>query len=174
MPINEKEKKLLQYFFNDYSEVLSNRGCNDIPEELWKDWTVEERREIVRQFYVFNKSPQDFNENHLHMSDAIFDLLVHKLFAENELPPSPVVEQVEAAINEFVAKNNKVPTHVLIDKDAWTECVCNFLSELGMSGQDNAKTAKELFNLHEPIEMALCGLRVVRSYDDFGSAIKVF
>lgn len=65
--MNEKWLKLAGKLLEKASEEFSNHGCND-----WKfpvDWTVEERREIVKKMYEENGDPENYDPKHLHVPD---------------------------------------------------------------------------------------------------------
>jgi len=34
--LNKKEIKMLVHFLDQYDDVMSNAGCNDVPSSLWK------------------------------------------------------------------------------------------------------------------------------------------
>ena len=68
--MNEKEIKLLMVFLEEYMDELGNHGCND-----WnfpKTWTQKEREELVREAYVANGDPENFDpddENCMNIPD---------------------------------------------------------------------------------------------------------
>jgi hypothetical protein len=44
--MNKKEKKILLYYLKELSDRLSTDGCNDVPEDLYNDWTEQEKKEF--------------------------------------------------------------------------------------------------------------------------------
>jgi hypothetical protein len=65
--MNEKWLKLAGDLLEKASEEFSNHGCND-----WKfpgDWSLEEKRELVKAMHEENRSPGDYNANQLDMPD---------------------------------------------------------------------------------------------------------
>jgi hypothetical protein len=81
--LNEKEKRLLSYLLEDVLQDLTNRGCNDVPDKAWQGWTKEERIQLCKEHYEYVGSPQDFDENFLHLPDyAIIRLLKRKLLKD--------------------------------------------------------------------------------------------
>ena len=84
--MNNKETKLLIDFLEEYSERLSNDGCND-----WyfpNNWSFEERKQFEKEFYEYNGSTEDFDPKSppfLGNSCAV-DLLIHKLKSSLEIP----------------------------------------------------------------------------------------
>jgi hypothetical protein len=78
--LTNKELKLLEYFLDDYGNDLSNRGCNDVPENVWKDWSIDERKNFVKAYHDYNGGTEEFDENFLHLPDyCIVSFLRHKL-----------------------------------------------------------------------------------------------
>ena len=67
--LNLKERKLAGILLREYSEDLGKRGCNDMAEYYWEDWSIEERREFVRKFSDWNGDPETYDENFLELPD---------------------------------------------------------------------------------------------------------
>jgi len=59
--LNEKEVKLLLYFLKDYSDILGNNGCNDLDPLVWKDWSLEEKQEFLKEFHDMNNDPEEYD-----------------------------------------------------------------------------------------------------------------
>lgn len=75
-----KEEQLAAYFLDLAAEEFSNHGCNDVEEEVWKDWTKEERQKFVKEYHEWNHEPQEYDLNHLHLDDtSIMRFLAYKL-----------------------------------------------------------------------------------------------
>lgn len=82
--MTNKEKRLLAYFLDDLSETLSNRGCNDVEDSVWLEWTEEERADFVKEYHEYNGDPEEFDPKHLHIPDfCIVSLLRKKLLEES-------------------------------------------------------------------------------------------
>ncbi len=78
MTINEF--KLAAHFLNIASDVFSCHGCNDVPEKLYDGWTIEERRQFVKEYYDWCDEPEEYDENNLHIGDdALMCYLAYKL-----------------------------------------------------------------------------------------------
>jgi hypothetical protein len=76
-----KEKKLIIDFLEEYYEELSGHGCNDW--EFPSDWTKKEKRQFVKEFHEFNRSPDEFDEENLILGDfCALSLLISKLSKE--------------------------------------------------------------------------------------------
>lgn len=78
--MTRKEKKLASYFLELASDVFGNHGCNDVEDEVWENWTLEERQKFVKEYHEWNGDPEEYDENYLHLPDfAIMSFLSHKL-----------------------------------------------------------------------------------------------
>jgi hypothetical protein len=76
----KKQIALLDKYLEDYTDDLGNAGCNDVDEEVWKDWTKEERIQFTKEFYEYNGDPENFDEDDLYLADfCIVGLLKHKI-----------------------------------------------------------------------------------------------
>lgn len=68
--MNNKEKMLASYFLRLAQDEFSNHGCNDVDEEVWKDWSDGERQKFV----------EEYDPNFLHLSNtSLMGFLAHKL-----------------------------------------------------------------------------------------------
>lgn len=78
--MTNREKILAANLLELAANEFSNHGCNDVDESVFKDWTIEERREFVKGFYKYNGDPENYDENYLHLGDSILmDYLANKL-----------------------------------------------------------------------------------------------
>jgi hypothetical protein len=79
--MTKNERKLTADFLDLASDEFSNHTCNDVPDEMFKKWTLEERKEFVkncRQFH--NCDPEDYDEDDLHVADwMILDYIADKI-----------------------------------------------------------------------------------------------
>jgi hypothetical protein len=73
--MNAKEAQLAAKMLKDYSD---NLGEND-----WKfpeGWTILDKTDFVRDFYIFNNTPEEFDPKNLQLSDyQVAALLSSKL-----------------------------------------------------------------------------------------------
>ncbi len=63
--MKQKEIKLLLKLLEDYDEVLSNRGCNDMDQSLLKDWTREELIEVDKKYHELNGDPEEHDPDNI-------------------------------------------------------------------------------------------------------------
>jgi hypothetical protein len=78
--MTKNELKLASRLLKMAAKEFSKHGCNDIPEEFWKTWILEERKDFIRSYYECNGELDDYNENHLHLGDfVLMDFLADKL-----------------------------------------------------------------------------------------------
>lgn len=78
--MNIKEKKLAADMLEKASDEFSNHGCNDVENSVYKNWSLEERRQFVKEFHIWNGDPEEYNENFLNMHDyMIMGFLAYKL-----------------------------------------------------------------------------------------------
>jgi hypothetical protein len=78
--MNTKEKKLASSMLDMASYEFGNHGCNDVNDSVYKDWTLEERRQFIKEFHEYNGDIEEYNENILHLPDfAIMRFLSYKL-----------------------------------------------------------------------------------------------
>ncbi len=78
--MTKNEKKLAAYFLGKASEDCGNHVCNDVNEEIFSDWTLEERKKFVKEFHDYNGDPEEYDEDFLHLPDfALMSYLSGKL-----------------------------------------------------------------------------------------------
>lgn len=75
--MNDKEKSLAANLLNIASDEFGNHGCNDVSEQVFKDWSLNERQKFVKEFHEWNGDPDEYNENFLHIPD----LCINGLFS---------------------------------------------------------------------------------------------
>lgn len=78
--ISSKERNLYIALLEYATDQISNKGCNDVDEKLYSNWTKEERIKFVKEFHEYNGDPENFDEDFLRLPDfAILGFLKHKL-----------------------------------------------------------------------------------------------
>ena len=78
--MNKKEKILAAKMLEMASDEFSNHGCNDVEDSVYEGWTLEERKQFVKEFYEWSGYPEHFNEQYLHIGDStIMSFLAYKL-----------------------------------------------------------------------------------------------
>jgi hypothetical protein len=85
MNINPKEAALVVKCLETASDLFSNHGCNDTPDEWFSDWTKEELVEFDRQYNEWNTSPEEHDPEDpwAHKIDfAIMSFLASKIESE--------------------------------------------------------------------------------------------
>jgi len=87
VPTNHKnDSKNLIKFLNHASDKFGKHGCNDLPEEVYSGWSLDERKKFVYEFHKWNGDPEEYNENFLHLPDfCVFGFLAYKLENEKKL-----------------------------------------------------------------------------------------
>ena len=79
----DKENQLTSKFLTLASEEFGSRGCNDVEERFWDGWSKEERQQFVKEYYMWNGDPENFNPNYLHIPDfAIMHFLSYKVLCK--------------------------------------------------------------------------------------------
>lgn len=63
--MTDKEKHLVAVLLDMASNEFSNHGCNDMPENSFQNWTIEEKQSLVKQFHDYNGDPENFDPNDL-------------------------------------------------------------------------------------------------------------
>jgi|WetSurMetagenome_2_1015567.scaffolds.fasta_scaffold932293_1 hypothetical protein len=87
--ISAKELELASKMIELASDEFSNHGCNDVEESMYEGWTLEDRKEFVKEFHKWNGDPEEYDENFLELGDStIMQFLAHKLLKEALLPGS--------------------------------------------------------------------------------------
>lgn len=78
--LTAKERKLICDLLEMASAEFSNHGCNDIEQDMWEGWTIEERKQFVKSYYEYNGDLNEYDENHLELADwELMNYMVHKL-----------------------------------------------------------------------------------------------
>lgn len=78
--MTNKEKLLLIKFLEEFSYDLSNRGCNDIDEKLFNDWTEKEKSSILKELNKYYDS--DYEDVTDAWDVGLVDFLAFKLEQE--------------------------------------------------------------------------------------------
>ncbi len=79
--MNAKEQKLAAKMINDYSDKLSNNGCNDW--DFQKDWSEQEKRTFIREYHDWNGDPEEYDQNSLFIqNDSVAAFLASKLWED--------------------------------------------------------------------------------------------
>jgi hypothetical protein len=82
--ISKKELALAAKMLELASDQFSNHGCNDVEENVYDGWTLEERQEFVKDFHKWNGDPEEYEETFLHLGDStIMSFLAAKLEYES-------------------------------------------------------------------------------------------
>lgn len=82
--ISKKELALAAKMLELASEQFSNHGCNDVDENVYDGWTLEERQQFVKEFHEWNGDPEEYEETFLHLGDStIMSFLAAKLEAQS-------------------------------------------------------------------------------------------
>lgn len=81
--MTDKEKLLASKMLELASDEFSNHGCNDVEDSVYEGWTIEERRQFIKEFHQWNEhreDPIDYDPNFLHLGDSsIMAFLAYKL-----------------------------------------------------------------------------------------------
>lgn len=81
--MNDKEKILISKLLDLASDEFSNHGCNDIDEEWFKDWTKEEKYELMESYYKQNNELDLFeNDSEITIGDSMLMEYFAKKFRE--------------------------------------------------------------------------------------------
>jgi hypothetical protein len=82
--ISKKELALAAKMLELASDQFSNHGCNDVDENVYAGWTLEERQQFVKEFHEWNGDPEEYEETFLHLGDStIMSFLAAKLEAQS-------------------------------------------------------------------------------------------
>ncbi len=74
-----KEKQLASDMLELASEQFSNHGCNDVEPEIYDGWSLEERRQFIKEYREWNGDPND-DTGLMHVPDwAIMKFMAYKL-----------------------------------------------------------------------------------------------
>lgn len=80
MKLNQKEQKLVAALLRMAAEVYSNHGCNDLDDELFEDWTDEEKTKMCRDFHEWNGDPESYEDGDEICQDwLLMDWMAQKL-----------------------------------------------------------------------------------------------
>ena len=75
-----KQFKLAADLLDIASEEFSNHVCNDIPDEIYRGWTIKERQSFVKEYHEWNGDPKEYDPDHIYLPDwAVMSFLAHKL-----------------------------------------------------------------------------------------------
>lgn len=81
--MNTKEKLLTSNMLRLASNKFSNFGCNDLDEDIWTGWCINERQDLVKEFCEYNGDVENYDPDFLHLSDwLLMEFLAHKLETE--------------------------------------------------------------------------------------------
>lgn len=60
--LNDKELKIIMYYMEEAIESYSDYGCNDLPNNIFKRWTKEEKNLLKTNFkkWYKKKNKEDF------------------------------------------------------------------------------------------------------------------
>ena len=82
--ISKKELALAAKMLELASDQFSNHGCNDVDENVYDGWTLEERQQFVKEFHEWNGDLEEYEETFLHLGDStIMSFLAAKLEAQS-------------------------------------------------------------------------------------------
>lgn len=82
--ISKKELALAAKMLELASDQFSNHGCNDVDENVYDGWTLEEIQQFVKEFHEWNGDPEEYEETFLHLGDStIMSFLAAKLEHES-------------------------------------------------------------------------------------------
>ncbi len=83
--MTHKEKKLTSELLDIASDDFSNNGCNDVPEEFYADWTIEERKNFVKEYHEWNGDAYEYDPEYLDLPDfALMSFMADKLLKDKE------------------------------------------------------------------------------------------
>lgn len=81
--MTKKEKELTAKLLDLVSNRLGYNICNDVPDEIFDGWTLEEKQELVKNYHDVNGDPEEYDENNTHLPDyALAWYLSNKLIKE--------------------------------------------------------------------------------------------
>ena len=82
--MNKLDKRLTIHFLKMAADEFSNHGCNDFPLKTFIP-DLEERHQLVKEYFEWNKSPQEYNPelSYDYFPDyALMDFMAYKLGLE--------------------------------------------------------------------------------------------
>lgn len=77
--LDDKLYTALEYFLEDYDDVLSSRGCNDLPREIRKLFTEKEGKQLAEEFAIMNNPRKPDGPDWPIMDGCLLDLIRHKM-----------------------------------------------------------------------------------------------
>jgi hypothetical protein len=78
--MTRNEKNLAAILLKIARYEFSNHICNDVEDSVYDEWTIEERKQFVKEFYEWNGDPENYNENFLYIGyDSLMGFLAYKL-----------------------------------------------------------------------------------------------
>jgi len=81
--MDKKHLELVAKMLDLASDSFGNNCCNDIEDSIYEGWTLEERRQFVKEYHEYNGDPEKYDENFLHIGDyAIMGFFANKLRKE--------------------------------------------------------------------------------------------
>lgn len=76
--LTEKERKLAADLLELAKDEFENHTCNDVEEGIWEGWTIEQRKQFLKEYHEW--SGQLHEENDFYIGDwEIMIFLAHKL-----------------------------------------------------------------------------------------------
>lgn len=109
--MKSKEEMLAAKMLDLASDEFSNHGCNDVEESVYEGWTLDERKQFVKEFWEWNGSPEDYDEKFLHLQDhSIMAFLAFKLKLS-----------ADAAMHAFASRKPAGEGYSLDDMMNWAE-----------------------------------------------------
>ena len=76
--MNKKEARLIAELLEMAANEFCNHGCNDVDKEVFKDWTLEEKKKLIKEFCEYNGNP---NESEMYELSWLGDSTLMALFA---------------------------------------------------------------------------------------------
>lgn len=78
--MNALERNLAAEMLQLARQYFGNHGCNDVSDKVWEGWSIEQRRQFVKEYHQYNGDPEEYDPNFLHLPDyAIMGFLAYKL-----------------------------------------------------------------------------------------------
>lgn len=62
-------KKKLKRLYSEMENRIYARGCHDLEDSVYKDWTEKERKSFVKKYHQFNGDPEEYDPKYLHIPD---------------------------------------------------------------------------------------------------------
>lgn len=115
--MNPKEKQMAAYLLDKARDEFANHECNDVDDEIYEGWSLEERRALVKEYHAYNGDPEEYNPDFLHLPDySLMSLLSHKLEVDSEFENSELEEVVNQLrkIKRQIYHNNSPLTGITL------------------------------------------------------------